>query len=108
VTADDQRHPQGVRVRLHAFRDVPAQPVTLREIVNRPERDVRIVGNPGRANKDDQEQEYQQERQNVRLGSQFRNPRSSRLSQIHANLFNAHQPGEGGFFTSRFVEAFSF
>src|SRR5260221_14650649 len=45
-----------MRVRLHALDDVPAQSISVDEIVNRPERVIRIVADPGRANHGETEQ----------------------------------------------------
>ena len=41
-----QQQPQRMCVRLHALGDIPSQPVTVQRVVDRPHRDVRIVGHP--------------------------------------------------------------
>src|SRR5690348_11709552 len=45
-----------MRVRLDAFVDIPAQPVAAAPVVDRPDRDVRVVARPGGA-EDEPEQE---------------------------------------------------
>ena len=49
VEERNQPHPERMGICLNALDHVPAQTVSVDEVVDRPERDIRIVTDPGRA-----------------------------------------------------------
>jgi hypothetical protein len=63
VSEGNQHHPERMGVRLHPLRGIPSQTVAIQEVVNRPERDVGVVGNPRGA---DEENEVEAEEEDER------------------------------------------